>query len=108
MAVLVISPLLESIQPNSIQHNGSIKGNLIAQMSHVHSLFQVDNGTAFEFINNAVQGTAIAALIVPFGCTRDGCTVFMAIKAQLVTGKDVWGNNEAESILQTHKASGMK
>jgi hypothetical protein len=105
--VAAICPPLEPNEPHSMEHGGSIEGDMIACMSHAHSLFKVDNGAVFKLIKNAVHGTAIAASIAPFCCERNGRGVFMAIRAQYA-GKDVWDKlyKEAKSFLQTLKWSG--
>jgi hypothetical protein len=54
VAVTAIAPPLKLLKPHSIEHGGSIEGNMIARMSHTHPLFKVDNGAVFEFIENAV------------------------------------------------------
>ena len=85
----VACPPLEPNEPHSLVHDGSIKGDMIARMSHTHPLFKVDNGAVFELIETSVRGTAIAASIAPFHKVRDGRGAFMAIQAQH-GGKDVW------------------
>jgi hypothetical protein len=65
-AVAAVPPPLLAREPHSEVHGGSIKGNMIAHMSHVYPLFKVDNSAVFELIETAVQGTAVAALIAPF------------------------------------------
>ncbi len=106
LAVPVVAPPLEPLKLHSIEHGGSIEGNMIARMSHGHPLFKAGNGAIFELIKNLVRGTVIAALIAPFCHTRDGCAAFMAIRAQHA-GKDIWDklHKEAESVLQTQKWS---
>ena len=105
--VAAICPPLKPFEPHLAQHGGSIKGDMIACMSHAHSLVKVDNGAVFELIENAVRGTGIAASIAPFQGERNGRGAFMAIRAQHAD-KDVWDklHKEAESILQTLKWSG--
>jgi hypothetical protein len=56
---------------------------MIAHMSHAHPLFKVDNGAVFELIKNAVRGTAIAALIVPFQRECNPCVVWQAMQLPL-------------------------
>ncbi len=46
--VAVICPPLEPFEPRSAEHGGSIKGDMIACMSHAHPLFKVNNGAVFE------------------------------------------------------------
>jgi hypothetical protein len=86
--VAVLAPPLEAGEPHSEEHGGSIEGDMIARMSHLHSLFKVDNGVVFELIKTAVRGTPVAALIAPFCPDRNGCRAFFAIQAQHA-GKDV-------------------
>jgi hypothetical protein len=61
--VTAICPPLQPFEPHLAEHSGSIKGDMIAHVSHAHPLFKVDNGAVFELIKNAVCGTAIAASI---------------------------------------------
>jgi hypothetical protein len=105
--VAAICPPFEPNEPHSMEHGGSIKGDMIVRMSHVHPLFKVYNGAVFELIKNAVRGTADAASIVPFCREQNGHGAFMAIRAQHA-GKDVWDklHKETESTLQTLKWSG--
>jgi hypothetical protein len=101
-ALAAVPPPLLAGEPHSEVHGGSIEGNMIARMSHVHPLFKVDNGAVFELIETVVRGTAVAALIAPFRCEQNGCNAFIAIRAQHA-GKDVWNKlvKEVETILQT-------
>jgi hypothetical protein len=78
LAVPVIAPLLEPLEPHSIKQGGSVEGDMIARMSHGHPLSKADNSAVFKLIKNVVLGTVIATLIAPFCCTRDGCAAFMA------------------------------
>jgi hypothetical protein len=105
--VAAICPPLKPNEPHSTEHGGSIKGDMIAHMSHAHPLFKVDNGPVFELIKNAVHRTAITASTAPFFREQNSRRAFMAIRAQHA-GKDVWDklHKEAESTLQTLKWSG--
>ena len=107
--VAVLAPPLQAGEPHSEEHGGSIEGNMIARMSHLHSLFKVDNGVVFELIETAVRSTPIAASIAPFCRDLNGCRVFFAIQAQHA-GKDMWDKlvKEAETVLQTRKWLGTK
>jgi hypothetical protein len=106
-AVVAVPPPLLAGEPHTEEHGGSIEGDMIARMSHAHTLFKADNGAVFELIETAVRGTAIAASIAPFRRERNGRNAFLAIRAQHA-GKDVWDKlvKEAETILQTRKWSG--
>jgi hypothetical protein len=64
--VAVVCFPLEPNKPHSTEHVRSIKGDMIACMSHTHHLFKVDNGAVYELIKNAVHGTIITASIAPF------------------------------------------
>jgi hypothetical protein len=106
-AVAAVSPPLLAGEPHSEVHGGSIKGDMIACMSHSHPLLKVDNGAVFELIEMLVQGTVVAALIDPFCREQNDRNAFIAIRGQHA-GKDVWDKlvKEAETILQTQKWSG--
>ena len=66
--VAVLAPPLQSGKHHSEEHGGSIKGNMIAQMLHLHSLFKVNNGVVFKLNETSVRGTLIADSIAPFHC----------------------------------------
>ena len=102
--VVVLAHLLQAGEPHSEEHGGSIEGNMIARVSHSHSLFKVDNGAVFELSKTAVHGTPIAASIAPFCHNQNGCRAFFAIQAQHA-GKDVWDKlvKEAKTVLQNRK-----
>jgi hypothetical protein len=105
--VAVLAPPLQAGEPHSEEHGGSIKGNMITRMLHLHYLFKVDNGAVFKLIETAVRGTPIAASIASFCCDQNGCRAFFAIQAQHAS-KDMWDKfvKEAETVLQTCKWSG--
>ena len=48
--VAVLAPPLQAGEPHSEEHCGSIERNMIAPMSHSHSLFKVDNDAVFKMI----------------------------------------------------------
>ena len=97
--VAVLAPPLQAGEPHSEEHGGPIKGDMIAQMLHLHSFFKVDNGVVFNLIETTVHGTPI-----PFCCNQNGCRAFFAIQAQHA-GKDVWDKlvKEAKTVLQNRK-----
>ena len=62
---------LQAGEPHSEQH-GSIKGDLIARMTHNHALFKVDNGTVYSMIESSTRGSDVTSSIAPFRKMRDG------------------------------------
>lgn len=49
-------PALAADQPHSDEHD-SVKEEMIAHASHAqHPLFNVDNGTVFDYIETALRG----------------------------------------------------
>ncbi len=103
--VAVLAPPLKAGEPLSEEHGGSIEGNMIARMLHLHSLLKADNGAVFQLIETAVHGTPIAASIAPFRHNQNGRRAFFAIQAQHA-GKDVWDKLSRKPRLSYRIASG--
>ena len=62
---------------------------MIARMSHEHSLFDDDNATCFNHLEEATHGTIISVTIPPFKRRRNGRGAWRAIIAQHC-GDDKW------------------
>ena len=75
------APALQAGQPHSDEH-GSVKGEMIARLSHTHGLFRDDNALVFDDIEAATRGTKFAPTIAPFKRNRDGRAAFLALKTQ--------------------------
>ena len=99
-------PVLAVGEPYSESY-GSVEGEMIACLSHLHALFKSDNGQVFDVIEAAIRGTPISPSIVQYRKTRDGRVAYMALKAQH-GGRDIWDklHREAEQKMQNQKGTG--
>lgn len=75
------APAIATGQPHSIDH-GSVRGEMIARLSHTHALFRDDNASVFDDIEEATRGTKYASSISPFKRTKNGRAAFLALKEQ--------------------------
>ena len=79
-AVPVGAPVLEAGAPHSTEH-GSVKGEMIARLSHTHPLFRDDNCSVYNEVETATRGTKYAASIITYKRTKDGRGALAALKA---------------------------
>jgi hypothetical protein len=63
--VPAVPPPLQAGEPHSVEH-GSIKGDLIARMTHNHALFKVDNGAVYNMIESSTRGSDVTSSIARF------------------------------------------
>jgi hypothetical protein len=103
-----VVPALKVGEPHSVEHGGSINGDMIACMSHQHALFKVDNATVFDILNAMLYGTTTHASIAQYHCLCNGRSAYIDVCAQHA-GKDVWDkpHKDAEDMLQNRKWNGM-
>ena len=87
-AVPAVAPLLMPGRPYSEEH-GSVEREMIARLSHDHPVFEDDNATCFNNLEEATRGTIIAATIQPFKRRRNGRGAWLAILSQHC-GDDKW------------------
>lgn len=75
------APPLAPNAPHSEQH-GSVRGELIARLSHAHALFRDDNATVFDMIETATRGTKYHTSIITFKDTQNGRGAWQKLKGQ--------------------------
>ncbi len=63
--VPAIPPPLQVGKPHSEEH-----GDLVGCMTHNHSLFKVDNGSVFDFIEISMRGSDVTSSIALFRCVE--------------------------------------
>eukprot|EP00957_Ditylum_brightwellii_P072453 5505950-Ditylum_brightwellii.AAC.1 len=61
----------ENSKPHSSKY-GSIKADLVARASHLHSNYKEDNSQVYYYLEEATRGTQYAALIKPKQRSKDG------------------------------------
>jgi hypothetical protein len=85
----------------------SIEGDLTVRLLHTHTLFKVNNGTAFNLVESSTQGNNVAPTIAPFCKTQNRCGAMLALKSQHA-GKAIWDClvKEAEHTLYNKVWSG--
>ena len=87
-AVVLPGPPLAMNQPHSTEH-GSVEEELIAPLSHTHSLFRDDNKMVYDFLEAVTRSTIYAASIKPSQRTKNGRKAYTALIAQHA-GEDKW------------------
>ena len=73
-----IPPTLARDEPHSEEH-GSVRGELIARLTHTHGIYREDNAAVFDDIKLATRGTKYAASIAKYKMAKDGREVFLAV-----------------------------
>ena len=63
------------------EHN-SIKGELIAYLSHTHSLYKEDNANVFELLEESLRGSSMDPNIQPYKRRKDGGKAWVALNQQ--------------------------
>ncbi len=58
-----VAPALVQGEPFSA-HTGSVEGEMILRLDHLHALFKSDTGNVFDMIEAALRGSAITPAIV--------------------------------------------
>ena len=87
-------PTLATNEPHSEKH-GSVRGELIARLTHTHGLYREDNAAVFDDIELATRGTKYAASIAKFKMAKDGRGAYEALKHQHA-GKAMWDQQAAK------------
>ena len=72
-----------------LEEHHSIKDEMIAFLSHNHSLFKEDNAKVYELIEEALRGSAMDPTIQPYKRRKDGRKAWIALNQQHA-GKDKW------------------
>ena len=86
--VPMVPPPLVPKRPYSKEH-GSVEREMISQLSHEHPVFDDDNATCFNHLEEATHGTIIAVTIQPLKRLRNGRVAWRSIIAQHC-GDDKW------------------
>ena len=87
-------PTLARDEPHSEKH-GSVRGELIARLTHTHGLYREDNAAVFDDIELATRGTKYAASIAKYKMAKDGREAYEALKNQHA-GKSMWDQQAAK------------
>jgi hypothetical protein len=66
-----------------------IRGDLTARLLHTHTLFKVNNGTAFNLVKSSTQGSDVALMIAPCCKTQNRHGAMLALKSQHAC-KAIW------------------
>ena len=82
------TPTLKADQPYSEAH-GSVAGEMVNRLPHIHPLYRVDNATGFSQLVTATMGTQYSSTIAPFKRSRNGRGALEALKAQFA-GPAYW------------------
>ena len=71
------------------EEHHSIKDEMIAFLTHDHSLYKEDNAKLYELLEEALRGSAMDATIQPYKRRKDGRKAWIALNQQHA-GKDKW------------------
>ena len=102
-----VCPPLKTDQPYSTLH-GSVEEDMIARASHSDGLYDDDNASVFNKLEEATRSTTYASSITPFKKKLDGRAAFLALVAQYA-GNDKWEIicTEKDVLLHTRKWKGQ-
>lgn len=99
-------PPLKPGMPFSEDH-GDLEEEMIAYLSHDHSLYGIDNRQLLKMIETGLRGTSYASTVVRFRQAGDGRGCFLALESTHA-GKSVWEKRikDAEAILSGREWTG--